>query len=100
MSNHDTRGDHWTKDTAFFIYLGEKYGVIPDGQTVSLGPVSGAGQRPPDAQKPVAKIPTKGIVPLTPPQPIMQHRGRPRKEGQVHRTTKWRREKAEQGVLL
>lgn len=51
----------------------------------------------PAQQEPVAKLCDKGKQPLG----IMQHAvGRPRKGGKVHRTTEWRRKKAEQGVLL
>ncbi len=63
----------------------------------------------PVAQKRVAKLPTKGIVLGIKEKRIIQHRkrvimqhpvGRPKKAGEVHRVTEWRREKAKQGVLL
>ena len=49
----------------------------------------------------VAKLPHHGKPPITEKQGIMQQPGRPRKQGEVHRATRWRRQKkAEQGVLV
>ena len=48
----------------------------------------------------VAKIAPPTISPITEKVAIMQHRGRPKKEGEVHRVTEWRRKKELQGVLL
>lgn len=95
--------DYWIKDNSIFFCDGQKYGIAKDGSTVCAGSVSGVTETPQDTKKLVAKLPIKGIGRELPQQPqkvtIMQHSvGRPRKEGPVHRTTKWRREK--QGVLL
>jgi len=57
-----------------------------------------AATKPPKQQEPVAKIVQHGKPPITKKQGIMQQRGRPKKEGEVHRITVWRRSK--QGVLL
>ena len=98
--------DYWTKDGAFFVHYGKKYGVAPDGQTVSLGLVSGATQTTPEQKNSVTKIATKGIAPVVMSQPqetgILLQRGRPRKpKGEpVSRMTEWRRAKEAQGVLL
>ena len=96
--------DYWTKDGAFYVCDGQKYGLAPSGSTVCVGSVPGASQTLPVAEKVVLQQDTKGIA-LTAPKPVevlqQKHRGgRPRKEGEVHRSTKWRREKAEQGVLI
>jgi len=91
--------DYWMKDNSIFVCDGEKFGVVPSGETIGLGPVSGANQKPPEPKKIVLQHPIKGIAPITHKVGVLQHHiGRPRKEGSVHRTTKWRREK--QGVLL
>ena len=50
----------------------------------------------PDVTEVVTKIVDKGII----PDRIMLQRGRPRKEGEVTRMTKWRRQKADQGALF
>lgn len=106
MTEQKPSRDYWMKDNAIFVCDGWKYGITKDGSTVCVGPVSGAIQTTPVQENPVAKIPTKGNVLVETPQPqkevIMQQekrgRGRPKKEGEVHRTTKWRREK--QGSLF
>lgn len=54
--------------------------------------------KPLKQQEPVAKIVQHVKPPTTEKEVIMQHHGRPKKEGEVHRVTKWRRKK--QGVLL
>ncbi len=104
MTEEKQSRDYWTKDNSIFVCDGWKYGIAPDGSTVCVGPVAGAIQTTPAQENPVAKIPTNGKLPLELEKGIMQQekrgRGRPTKEGEVHRTTKWRREKAEQGVLL
>ena len=61
--------DYWTKDGAFFVHYGKKYGVEPDGQTVCVGPVSGATLTPQDSKNSVTKIATKGITPTDKSQP-------------------------------
>jgi len=65
------------------------------------------GTLPPlaDKREVVAKIVDEGKLPVanyaTEKKVIMKQRGRPRKEGEVHRVTEWRRRKeAEQGMLL
>jgi len=61
----------------------------------------GATEVAPVRQEVVAKIVPPIIPPVTEKKGIMQQRGRPRKEGEVHRATRWRRQKkAEQGVLV
>ena len=102
MPEEKQQRDYWTKDNSIFVCDGWKYGIAPDGSTVCVGPVSGVIQTTPVAEKVVLQHAIKGNV-LTAPKPIgvlqQKHKGgRPRKEGVVHRTTKWRREK--QGVLL
>ncbi len=57
-----------------------------------------ATQTAPEGQGVVAKVVQPTIPSITEKQGIMQHHGRPRKEGEVHRTTEWRRQK--QGALL
>jgi len=60
-----------------------------------------APRTPPEGQEVVAKIVSPIIPPVTEKKGIMQQRGRPWKEGEVHRATRWRRQKkAEQGVLV
>ena len=102
MTEQKQPRDYWTKDNSIFVCDGWKYGITPDGETVCVGPVSGASDKPQDIKNLVAKIPTNGKLPPDLEKGIMQQekrgRGRPVKEGSVHRTTKWRREK--QGVLL
>ena len=102
MTEQKQPRDYWTKDGAFFVCDGYKYGIAPDGSTVCVGPVSGVTQTTPVAEKVVLQHPTKAIVLTTlKPAVVLQQKhggGRPKKEGEVHRTTKWRREK--QGVLL
>ena len=61
-------------------------------------PIPEATQTTPARQEVVAKIKQHGKPPITEKQGIMQQRGRPRKEGEVSRATRWRR--AKQGVLL
>ena len=102
MPDQKPSRDYWEKDNAIFVCDGWKYGLTKDGSTVCVGPVAKPTETPPEPQKPVAKIPIKENLPMemsqTQEKGIMQHRGRPRKEGEVHRTTKWRREK--QGSLF
>ena len=106
MTDQKPSRDYWMKDNSIFVCDGWKYGITKDGSTVCVGPVAKPTETPPEPQKPVAKIPIKEILPIkmsqTQEKGIMQQekrgRGRPTKEGEVHRTTKWRREK--QGVLL
>jgi len=102
MTEQQQQKDYWMKDNSIFVCDGWKYMIAPDGSTICTGPVSGANQKPQDNKNPVAKILTKGKLPPDLEKGIMQQenrgRGRPAKEGSVHRTTKWRREK--QGVLL
>jgi len=104
MTDQKQSKDYWMKDNSIFVCDGRKYLIAPDGSTVCTGPVSGATQTTPVAKNSVAKIPTNGKLPLDLEKGIMQQekrgRGRPKKEGAVHRTTKWRRKKEEQGVLL
>ena len=58
-----------------------------------------ATQTAPARQEVVAKLVHYGKPPITEKQVVMQHPGgRPRKQGEVHRATRWRR--AKQGVLL
>lgn len=90
------------KGNSIFVCDDKKYGTAPDGSTVFVGPVSKPTETPPVPQKVVLQQAIKGNV-LTAPKPVevLQQKhggGRPRKEGEVHRTTKWRRVK--QGVLL
>ncbi len=61
-----------------------------------------ATQTTPARQEVVAKIKQHGNPPITEKQVVLQHPGgRPRKQGEVHRATKWRRQKeAVQGVLV
>ncbi len=91
----------------FFIGEGYRWGVKEingELRTICAGPVN---EKPPDvaealptATEVVAKLPDKAI----PHEDIVMQQkhagGRPKKEGGVHRITKWRREKAEQGVLI
>ena len=102
MTEPKQQKDYWAKDNSIFVCDGWKYGITPNGKTVCVGPVSGVIQTTPGAENSVAKIPTNGKLPPDLEKGIMQQekrgRGRPTKEGQVHRTTKWRREK--QGRLL
>lgn len=96
--------DTWIKDNSLFVCDGQKYGITKDGSTVCGGSVPGATQTTPVAGKVVLQQGVKGKV-LTAPEPavVLQQKhggGRPKKEGAVHRTTEWRREKAEQGKLL
>ena len=60
-------------------------------------PLSKHRQALPAVEKPVSKIADKGVAPVG----IMkQRRGRPKKEGEISRITKWRRKKELQGVLV
>jgi len=108
--------DRWIGDV--YIHYGKGYVVAEDCQTYCIGPVDAAGKPLPSTEtpliatdkpykplEPVAKIEPQGnTYPADTPsveKGIMQHRGRPKKEGEVHRTTVWRRQsKAQQGVLL
>lgn len=103
MTDQKPSRDYWMKDNAIFVCDGWKYGVTKDGSTVCVGPVAKPTETTPVAQKVVLQQVIKGNV-LTAPKPVgvLQQKhggGRPKKEGEVHRSTKWRREKAEQGVL-
>jgi len=104
LTNQKQSKDYWIKDNALFVCDGWKYGITKEGATVCTGSVPGATQTTPVAEKPVAKIPTNGKLPPDLEKGIMQQekrgKGRPKKEGAVHRTTKWRREKAEQARLF
>ena len=62
-------------------------------------PVSNRAEVAPSREKAVAKPLTNG----KPPVGVLQHPGgRPIKEGEVHRTTEWRRQRAKevQGVMV
>ncbi len=53
----------------------------------------------PEGQEVVAKLVQHGKPPISKKRVVMQHPGgRPRKQGEVHRATRWRR--AKQGILL
>ena len=103
--------DQWIKNGSIFVCDNYKYGIAPDGATVCAGPVEEemlVGETTPNVIdtiqiKPVVVLqqPTKGnLLTVGKKQGVMQHRGRPRKEGKVHRTTEWRRRQEHQGVLL
>ena len=101
MTEEKQQKDYWMKDNNIFVCDGWKYGIAKDGSTVCVGPVSGVIQTTPVKENPVTKPLTKGNVPVEQPVEVLLHQnkgGRPRKEGEVHRQTKWRREK--QGMLL
>jgi len=102
MTDQKKQKDYWMKDNSIFVCDGQKYMIAPDGSTICTGPVSGVIQTTPVAKKPVAKILPNDKLPPDLEKGIMQQekrgRGRPSKEGSVHRTTKWRREK--QGALF
>jgi len=71
---------------------------------MGAGPATGAIVKPQNSPDTVAKIETKGNLPPNLAEGIMQQekrgRGRPTKEGPVHRTTEWRRQKEAQEVLV
>ena len=101
MTEQKQTRDYWMKDNSIFVCDGWKYGIAPDGRTVCVGPVSGVSQTTPVQEKPVTKPQLEGNLPVQKVTEVLLHKnkgGRPRKEGKVHRQTKWRREK--QGVLL
>jgi hypothetical protein len=73
--------------------IGDWKPVTPSKDTVSSGCVP-----LPVKERAVAKLGDKEILPSVVMQQEKHHGGRPRKEGQVNRSTAWRRVK--QGVLL
>ena len=108
--------DFWTKNDSVFVCDGNGYVVAPSGATVCIGPVDQNGNAIKENQdnvlnnllddsaleKGVAKIKSEGYVTDNNKSGIFatekRGKGRPKKEGPVHRTTEWRREK--QGVLI
>lgn len=100
MTEQKQQRDYWMKDNNIFVCDGYKYQIAPTGETVCTGPVTGAVSGQQEQASGVAKLATNGKVP--PPEVLQQKNagGRPRKEGQVSRSTEWRREKEKQGVLL
>ncbi len=110
----DMQSDYWTKDGAFFIHSGQKYGISASGKTIYCGlvEVKESGRASAEAlskgQEVVAKLPEGELVGVEDVQAenggsfeTSKHLGgRPRKEGKVHRVTTWRRGKETQGVLL
>ena len=106
----DEAKDHWEGNGAIYVHYGKRYGTtIIDGKVGigCLGEVQKPSETPPNGSKGAcAKIVngnglTDNIQVQT--NPIYATRGRPRKEGEVHRTTLYRRnikEIGKQGVLL
>lgn len=98
--------DGWIGDV--FYHYGVGYITTPTGG-IKIIPSDNATNAPdnqPERQEPVSKIPDNDI-PLTDdiqeqPDGIMKHRGRPKKEGKISRTTRWRRQKDGnlQGVMF
>ena len=43
--------DYWTKDGAFFVCDGWKYGIAPDGRTVCVGQVEKVAVKPPNQRE-------------------------------------------------
>ena len=104
------QGDYWHNDY-YFVCDNQGYGLRESGETYATGAVipQDNGQALPDGREVDAKIPDSGIIPSIDIQEqtkgIMQYRrGRPKKEGSVHRATTWRRQQKEkqeiQGVLV
>ena len=96
--------DYWSKDGNFFVHYGEKWGITKNLATVCLGRVtetdSGASEALPARENPVSKLLVNGN-PLPPTyETKYQGTGRPKKEGEVSRTTEWRRKKKLQEMLL
>jgi len=89
-----------------YEFLTEEYRVkelmSPGRAKPRWAPVLSATTAQQEQREVIAKPSTKGIVPLSEKKEvIMQHPGRPRKKGKVHRITSWRRRKKElQGVLV
>ena len=70
-------------------------GKRPEWVPVGAGEPSSRAEALSTLEEVDAKLPINGILPVA----VMQHAGgRPRKEGRVHRTTTWRRQK--QGMLV
>ena len=95
----DEAKDHWEGNDAVYIHYGKRYTtVIIDGNVgiACLGAVQKAGDTKQAVPEPVSKI----IVNTIDEEVIMKQRGRPKKEDNLSRVTKWRREKEEQGILL
>ena len=61
MTDQKPSRDYWMKDNAIFVCDGWKYGLTKDGSTVCVGPVSGAIQTTPVAEKVVQKVKDKGL---------------------------------------
>lgn len=102
--------DCWIKNDQVFITGRHSYYVTPNGGVV-VDPLDGCGETQetplpsaPVTQESVSKILDKEILPVAGIQAqvigIMKQRGRPRKTGEISRSTAWRREKEKQGVLL
>lgn len=106
----DSAKDYWESNGAIYVHYGMRYGTsIIDGQVGigCLGKVQKPAETPPDGSNSAcAKIVNgNGLTDNIQIQttPIYATRGRPKKEGEVHRTTLYRRNKKEiekQGVLL
>lgn len=103
MTEQKQQKDYWMKDNSIFVCDGLKYGVAKDGSTVCVGPVSGVIQTTPAQENAVTKPQLEGNLPVQEKEEVLLHKnkgGRPRKEGEIHRQTKWRRKKETQGVLI
>lgn len=57
----DQNKDYWMKDNNILVCDGWKYGVAKDGSTICVGPVSGATQTTPVAEKVVQKVKDEGL---------------------------------------
>ncbi|KKL53114.1 hypothetical protein LCGC14_2278660 [marine sediment metagenome] len=95
----DEAKDHWEGNAAIYVHYGKRYGTsIVDGKVGigCLGEVQKAADNKHATPEPVSKI----LVDETDEEVFLKQRGRPKKEDNLSRSTKWRREKESQGILL
>ena len=100
-------GDYWIKGSAIFVHYDRQYGITAEGLTAyRLGDNREGAVAIPAKARGVAKLPDREMVGAVEKAvekegsyaTIKHAGGRPKKEGEVHRVTTWRREK--QGTLL
>lgn len=95
----DEAKDHWESNGAIYVHYGIRYGTtIIDGK-VGIGCLESTPNAV-DSKHAVPEPVSKIIVDTTDEEVIMKQRGRPKKEEDLSRSTKWRREKELQGILL
>ena len=85
-----------------FEYLSEEATLLsPSRGKQAWVPVPAKATKPQDKREVVLQQPHNGIIPRATTEEVLHHGGgRPRKEGEVHRTTRWRREREKQLVLI